>query len=101
MNQPVDEMGLPSVLAGMAQTAVDICGDDPHRDGVPAAIVKWLEQAFESEETREAALGVVEQSGAGERRKLLVVVNLKPLVQKMNQSHCLLWSSECNLVSIV
>ena len=48
MNKPVDEMGLPPVLAEMAQAAVDICGDDPHRDGVPAAIVKLLEEAFKN-----------------------------------------------------
>lgn len=90
MNQPVDEMGLSPVLAGKAQAAVDICGDDPHRDGVPAAIVKLLEEVFENEETREAAMGMVEQGVAGERRKRLAVVSLRPLVPKMNLDYCLL-----------
>ena len=61
MNKPVDEMGLPPVLAEMAQAAVDICGDDPHREGVPEKIVTLLEEAFKDPETREAAMGMVTQ----------------------------------------
>ncbi|MBV1889563.1 MAG: hypothetical protein KUG54_00910 [Gammaproteobacteria bacterium] len=90
MNQPVDEMGLPPVLAGKAQAAVDICGDDAHREGEPAAIVKLLEEVFENEETRETAMGMVEQGVAGERKKRLAAENLRPLVPKMNLNYCLL-----------
>ncbi|MBL4622998.1 MAG: hypothetical protein JKY89_11410 [Immundisolibacteraceae bacterium] len=61
MNKPVDDMGLPPVLAEMAQAAVEICGDDPHREGVPAKIVALLEDAFKNPETRDAAMGMVKQ----------------------------------------
>ena len=56
MNNPNDKAGTPSAFQQMAEEARRICGDDPHREGVPAQIMELMSEAFKNPEVREAAL---------------------------------------------
>lgn len=56
MNNPDDKAGTPSAFQQMAEEARRICGDDPHREGVPAQIMELMSEAFKNPEVREDAL---------------------------------------------
>lgn len=56
MNNPSDMAETPSAFREMAEEARRICGDDPHREGVPEKIMALMTEAFKKEEVREAAL---------------------------------------------
>lgn len=51
--------GAPSVLDRIGAEAVAICGDDPHREGVPGRIVALLQEAFQDEAVCDEALALV------------------------------------------
>lgn len=59
MNKPAETPVLPSALQKMAEEAVRICGDDPHRDGVPEQIVAIMREAFKDPEVRKQAMEIV------------------------------------------
>ncbi len=61
MNKPVEDTEMPEVFKRVAEEAVRICGDDPHRDGVPGKIMALLEAEFQKPEVREAAMELVHQ----------------------------------------
>ena len=56
MNNPNDKAGTPSAFQQMAEEARRICGDDPHREGVPEQIMELMSEAFKNQEVREDAL---------------------------------------------
>jgi len=56
MNNPSDQAETPSAFQQMAEEARRICGDDPHREGVPEKIMELMTEAFKNPEVREDAL---------------------------------------------
>lgn len=56
MNKPDQSNGTNSAFIQMAEEARRICGDDPHREGVPEQIMAVMKEAFKNPEVREEAL---------------------------------------------
>lgn len=53
---------LPPALQRMADEAVRICGDDPHREGVPEQIVEIMREAFKDPGVCESAMEIVREN---------------------------------------
>ncbi|RLA08406.1 MAG: hypothetical protein DRQ54_04405 [Gammaproteobacteria bacterium] len=56
MNNPTDKAETSSAFQQMAEEARRICGDDPHREGVPAQIMALMREAFKNPDVRADAL---------------------------------------------